>query len=73
MRGRPASGWRSLTPAEVQVIDLVAEGCRNAEIADRLFVSVSTVKTHLTHIFTKLSVSTRAELAARATQRDERV
>jgi predicted ATPase/class 3 adenylate cyclase/DNA-binding CsgD family transcriptional regulator len=69
-RKRPATGWRSLTPAEVQVVELVAEGCTNAEIGRRLFVSVATVKTHLAHVFTKLSISTRAELAARAARRE---
>jgi DNA-binding CsgD family transcriptional regulator len=68
-RRRPAAGWRSLTPAEIQVVELVAEGCTNAEIASRLFISVPTVKTHLSHVFTKLSVSTRAELAAQAARR----
>jgi len=68
-RRRPAIGWRSLTPAEIQVVDVLAEGCTNAEIARRLFISVPTVKTHLAHVFTKLSVSTRAELAARAARR----
>jgi predicted ATPase/DNA-binding CsgD family transcriptional regulator len=69
-RGRATTGWQSLTPAETQVVKLVAEGLKNAEIAQRLFTSSSTVKTHLAHIFTKLGTSTRTELAARAAERD---
>jgi DNA-binding CsgD family transcriptional regulator len=68
-RKRPSSGWASLTPAEREVVGLVAEGLRNADIADRLFVSPSTVKTHLSHVFSKLGVTTRAQLAALATRR----
>ncbi len=68
-RKRPSSGWASLTPMERQVVDLLAEGLRNAEIAERLFVAPSTVKTHLGHVFAKLGVSTRAELAALAARR----
>jgi predicted ATPase/class 3 adenylate cyclase/DNA-binding CsgD family transcriptional regulator len=68
-RKRPSTGWASLTPAERDVIRLVAEGLRNADIADRLFVSPATVKTHLAHVFTKLGVSTRAELAVLASRR----
>ena len=49
---------------ERQVVDLLAQGLRNAEIAERLFVAPSTIKTHLAHVFTKLGVSTRSELAA---------
>jgi DNA-binding CsgD family transcriptional regulator len=67
-RQRPSSGWASLTPTEIQVVRRVAEGLTNQQIADRLFVSRSTVKVHLIHIFTKLGVSTRAELAAAATR-----
>jgi DNA-binding CsgD family transcriptional regulator len=63
-RGRPAAGWGSLTPTERQVVDLVADGLSNPQIAERLFMSRGTVKAHLTHVFSKLSVSTRAELAA---------
>jgi len=51
------------------VVDLVAEGLRNSEIATRLFVAPSTIKTHLAHAFAKLGVSTRAELAALAARR----
>jgi DNA-binding NarL/FixJ family response regulator len=48
---------------------LVAEGLTNPKIAARLFISRGTVKVHLSHIFTKLELSTRAELAAQATRR----
>jgi DNA-binding CsgD family transcriptional regulator len=68
-RKRPSLGWASLTPTEVEVVCQVAEGLTNPQIAGRLFVSRSTVKTHLSHIFAKLGVSTRAELAAAATRR----
>jgi DNA-binding CsgD family transcriptional regulator len=68
-RGRPSHGWGSLTPSERRVVALVAEGRPNGEIAAKLFVSLATVKTHLVHIYTKLDLRTRAELAAEATRR----
>jgi predicted ATPase/class 3 adenylate cyclase/DNA-binding CsgD family transcriptional regulator len=68
-RKRPSAGWASLTPMERQVVDLLAQGLRNADIAERLFVAPSTVKTHLGHVFAKLGVTTRAELAALAARR----
>jgi predicted ATPase/DNA-binding CsgD family transcriptional regulator len=68
-RKRPSAGWASLTPTEIEVVRHVAEGLTNPQIAERLFVSRSTVKMHLTHIFAKLAVSTRSELAAAATRR----
>jgi predicted ATPase/DNA-binding CsgD family transcriptional regulator len=68
-RKRPSSGWAGLTPMERQVVDLVADGLRNTDIAARLFVAPSTIKTHLAHAFAKLGVSTRAELAALAARR----
>jgi len=67
-RGRPSTGWQSLTPAEREVVRLVGQHLSNPEIADTLFVARSTVKTHLVHVFTKLGVSSRSELAARAVQ-----
>jgi predicted ATPase/DNA-binding CsgD family transcriptional regulator len=69
-RKRPATGWASLTPAEREVVRLAGEGLRNDAIARRLFIAPGTVKVHLTHIFTKLGVTTRAELAARAAAQD---
>jgi ATP/maltotriose-dependent transcriptional regulator MalT len=63
-RGRPSHGWDSLTPSEARVVELVAAGLPNREIAAKLFVSLATVKTHLVHVYTKLGVRTRTELAA---------
>jgi DNA-binding CsgD family transcriptional regulator len=65
-RRRPAHGWASLTPAERHVAALVKSGLSNPEIAQRLLCSPRTVQAHLTHIFAKIGVSSRAELAAEA-------
>ena len=69
-RKRPATGWASLTPAEREVVRLVGEGLRNDAIARRLFIAPGTVKVHLTHIFAKLGITTRTELAAQAATQD---
>jgi DNA-binding CsgD family transcriptional regulator len=63
-RKRPTHGWKSLTPTEVRVTELVADGLTNRQIGQKLFISPRTIQTHLSHVFTKLGVSTRAELAA---------
>ena len=68
-RKRPTTGWASLTPTERRVVELVAEGLTNPQIAQRMFVARGTVKVHVSHIFAKLGVSNRAELAALATRR----
>jgi DNA-binding CsgD family transcriptional regulator len=65
-RKRPASGWASLTPAELDVVRLVKEGLANKEIATRLFVSPRTVQTHLTHAYTKLGLTSRVQLVQEA-------
>lgn len=65
-RRRPSIGWASLTPTELQVVEAVAAGCTNTQAAERLFVSPSTIKTHLAHIYRKLDVPNRAALAAHA-------
>ena len=63
---RAPSGWDSLTASERRVVSLVAEHLTNAEIAERLFVSTVTVKSHLSRVFVKLGVANRAQLAAAA-------
>ena len=68
-RRRPSSGWDSLTPTELRIVALTAGGLTNPQIAERMFVARGTVKVHLSHVFAKLGVSTRAELAAQATKR----
>ena len=65
-RRRPSSGWESLTPAEREVVKLACEGLGNKDIATRLFVSPRTVQTHLTHVYTKLGVSSRIQLLQEA-------
>jgi len=56
------TGLESLTPAERQVAVLAAQGHGNREIAQRLYVTRRTVETHLTHAFSKLGISGRADL-----------
>jgi DNA-binding NarL/FixJ family response regulator len=61
-----ASGIGQLTDRELDVLRLIAEGLSNAAIADRLYVTEGTVKTHVTHILSKLDVGDRTAAAARA-------
>lgn len=68
-RKRPSSGWASLTTTELRVVELVAEGLTNPQIAEKMFIARGTVKVHLGHIFTKLGVVSRSELAAQAARR----
>jgi predicted ATPase/class 3 adenylate cyclase/DNA-binding CsgD family transcriptional regulator len=65
-RKRPTSGWASLTPAELDVVRLVSEGLANNDIGTRLFVSPRTVQTHLTHVYTKLGLTSRVQLVQEA-------
>jgi DNA-binding CsgD family transcriptional regulator len=57
------SGMPSLTGAEAQVARLVSDGITNREIANRLFLSPHTVNSHLRHIYSKLAINSRTELA----------
>ena len=60
---RPTTGWASLTPSEVVIAQHVASGLRNRDIAEELVISRHTVESHLKHIFTKVNVQSRVELA----------
>ena len=65
-RHRPQIGWPSLTPAEHTIATLVAQGLSNPQIGDRLYISRRTVQAHLAHVFAKLDITSRAQLAAAA-------
>jgi DNA-binding CsgD family transcriptional regulator len=65
-RTRATSRWASLTPTERDVVRLVSEGLGNKDIATRLFVSPRTVQTHLTHVYTKLGLTSRVQLVQEA-------
>lgn len=59
-----------LTRRESEVVALVARGMTNRQVAERLLVAPRTIETHLEHVFTKLGVQTRAEVAAWAVRAD---
>jgi DNA-binding CsgD family transcriptional regulator len=65
-RGRPASGWEALTPTEVKVAYLVADGRSNPDVAAALVLSRNTVQTHVSHILAKLGARSRAEIIREA-------
>jgi DNA-binding CsgD family transcriptional regulator len=60
---RPAFGWGSLTDTEKTIADFVAEGLSNRQVAGRVFLSPHTVAFHLRHVFWKLGVTSRVQLA----------
>jgi DNA-binding CsgD family transcriptional regulator len=66
---RPAFGWDSLSESERRVADLVARGYSNKEIGERLYMSHRTVGSHLYHIFPKLGLRSRVELACLVVER----
>jgi DNA-binding CsgD family transcriptional regulator len=67
-RIRATFGWESVTPTERVVVRFIAEGLTTPQIAARMGISAGTVKSHLSHIFAKLGISRRSELAAEATR-----
>ncbi|MBT8228464.1 MAG: helix-turn-helix transcriptional regulator, partial [Dactylosporangium sp.] len=66
---RASSGPERLTPRECEVLRLVAEGHRNREIAERLFISPKTASVHVSRIIAKLAVGSRGAAVAAARRR----
>ncbi|MCY1562918.1 HTH-type transcriptional regulator MalT [compost metagenome] len=56
----------ALSSRELAVLQLIAQGCSNQEISERLFISLHTVKSHARHINSKLGVERRTQAVARA-------
>jgi len=61
-----ADGFEDLTPREREVLDLIARGWSNGQIAEELFISPKTVRNHVTRIYSKLDVDRRAEAIVKA-------
>jgi LuxR family maltose regulon positive regulatory protein len=62
----PTPASEQLSTREMAVLRLIAQGCSNQEISDQLFISLHTVKTHASHINSKLGVERRTQAVARA-------
>ena len=56
----------ALSSRELAVLELIAQGCSNQQISERLFISLHTVKTHASHINSKLGVERRTQAVAKA-------
>ena len=69
-RQRAKTGWEALTDSELRVAELVAQGLSNPIIAQRLYISRRTVDAHLSHIYSKLDMSSRVQLAAEVVRRE---
>jgi DNA-binding NarL/FixJ family response regulator len=61
-RSRRAPDWAKLTPQELVVAHLVADGLSNRELASHLFVSIKTVEFHIHNIYAKLGIRSRVQL-----------
>jgi DNA-binding CsgD family transcriptional regulator len=66
---RSAPAWPELTESELAVVTLVAQGATNRAVAERLYLSPYTVNSHLRHVFAKLGIRSRVELARLAAER----
>jgi DNA-binding NarL/FixJ family response regulator len=68
-RSLPEDPYGALTDREREIFQLIVEGCTNAQIADRLFISPKTVDNHRTHLMAKLDIHSTAELLRYASRR----
>ena len=62
VRPRAKTGWDSLTDSELKVINLIAQGATNRDVATQLHLSLHTVKNHVHNAFAKLGINSRAQL-----------
>jgi DNA-binding NarL/FixJ family response regulator len=62
VRSRGPGGWSQLSPQELQIAQLAAEGLSNRQIGEQLYLSHRTVESHLYRLFPKLGVTSRAQL-----------
>lgn len=67
---RSQQGWDSLTPTELKIVRLVAQGMSNPQIAAHLFLSRRTVQTHVSHVLAKLDLHSRTDIAREASRRE---
>jgi DNA-binding CsgD family transcriptional regulator len=67
--GRTSRPWDTLTPAEFRVAVLVIEGLTSRKIGEALFVSRRTVESHLAHVYRKLGLCSRTQLAVEMARR----
>ncbi|MEJ3746415.1 AAA family ATPase [Actinomycetes bacterium KLBMP 9797] len=70
---RATSGWEALTPTELRIAGLVANGRSTPDIGQDLYLSRRTVQTHISHILAKLGVRSRVEIAREALRRETTV
>jgi DNA-binding NarL/FixJ family response regulator len=64
LSARPARQMPELSNREREVVELVVEGLKNKDVAERMGISEKTVKTHLTHVYQRLGVATRSDMIA---------
>jgi DNA-binding CsgD family transcriptional regulator len=67
---RAKTGWDSLTDSELKIVNLIAMGTTNRDVAAQLHLSIHTVKTHLHNAFAKLGITSREQLAQLPRQAD---
>ncbi|MTI89212.1 MAG: response regulator transcription factor [Balneolaceae bacterium] len=65
-RNKKAIAYLGISQRELEVLELVAEGLSNKQIAERLYVSINTVKTHLSNLYSKMDVNRRTEAVEKA-------
>lgn len=70
MHRRETTGWNALTPSELRIADLVAQGRSNPDIAAELFLSRRTVQTHVSSILSKLQLRSRIDVIRLVDSRD---